>query len=204
MTPRVSTTWLATSTDSEFESTAHTIITALAGNTVFPDPEPTLAALTTRLTTFTTASAAAKDGGKAETAAKNTARILLQDDLRELGRYIDQTADSLEQFLSTKYPLRKSSAPVGIQPAPGNLRTKHGKVSGSLDAICEVNDHRVIYEWQTALGQNPTEWTNQPPTNSARTTISGFAPGTWVSTRVRIRVPAGVGDWSTVTQIMMI
>lgn len=201
---KTSTTWLVNSGDDSFESGSHTIITALTGNPVFAEPEPTLPALTGMLTTFTTASAAAKDGGKAETAAKNAARVVLAQGLRELGAYIDRTATTLEEFLSSKYPLQKERAPVGIQPAPSNLRTRHGKVSGSLDAACDANEHRVMVEWQTATGQNPTDWTTQPSTNSSRTTFSGFTPGTWVSVRCRIRVPAGVGDWSNVVQLMMI
>ena len=204
MTSHVSTHWITTSTHSELGSTARTIITALAESTVFTHPKPTLAELTTHLNGFDTSSALAKDGGKAETAARKAARDLLEDDLRELGRYIDETGQTLEQFLNSKFPLRKQNSPVDIQPAPSNLRLKHGKVSGSLEAVCEVCDHRVIYEWQTAIGQNPDEWVNQAPTTGARITVSGFAPGTWVNTRARIRVPAGVGDWSSVVRIMML
>ncbi len=204
MKPRVSTTWLGTSSDSDFESTAHSILTALTGSTIFPTPEPPLATLTAHLTAFTQAASAARDGGRAETAAKNAARAIVEEDYRKLGQYIDDTATTLEQFLTSKYPLQKERAPVGIQPAPANLRLKHGKVSGSLDAICDVNEHRVMYEWQTATGQTPGEWTTQPTTNSARTGFSGFTPGTWVNVRARIRVPAGAGDWTNPAQIMMI
>ncbi|MEO5716651.1 MAG: hypothetical protein ABIT37_24445 [Luteolibacter sp.] len=204
MTPRVSTTWLTTSSDNDFEATTHSIITALTGSTVFINPKPTLAETTTHLTAYTTAASAARDGGKLETATKNTARLVVQEDFRQIGQYIDETALTLEDFLSSKYPLQKERAPVGIQPAPANLRLKHGKVSGSLDATCDVNDHRVMYEWQTSIGQTPAEWTTQPSTNSSRTSFSGFTPGTWVNVRVRIRVPAGAGDWSSVVQIMMI
>jgi|GEM_PF-5243151 len=204
MTPRVSTTWLTTSSDNDFEATTHSIITALTGSTVLNNPKPTLADLTSHLTAFTTSASAARDGGRADTAAKNAARAVVEEDFRQLGQYIDDTAVTLEDFLSSKYPLQKDRAPLGIQSAPSNLRIKHGKVSGSLDALCDVNDHRVMYEWQTAIGQTPADWTTQPSTNAARTTFSGFTPGTWVNVRVRIRVPAGAGDWSNVVQIMMI
>ena len=204
MTPRVSNTWIASSSESEFESTAHTIIASLTGSLVFTNPAPTIPALTARLAAYTSAVTVARNGGKTETAAKNTARDLLEEDLRELGHYIDKTADTLEDFLSSNYPLQKERAPIGVQPAPANLRAKHGKVSGSLEAVCDVSDHRVMYEWQTATGQTPAEWTIQPSTNSSRASFSGFAPGTWVNTRCRIRVPAGPGDWSSVVQIMMV
>lgn len=204
MTPRISTTWLGTSSDNDFEATAHSILTALVGSTVFTTPKPTLANLNSHLTTYTTAASVARDGGRTDTAAKNAARAVVEEDFRELGQYIEDTAVTLEDFLSSKYPLQKERSPIAIQPAPSNLRLKHGKVSGSLDAACEASDHRVLHEWQTATGQTPSDWTTQPTTTSIRTTFSGFTPGTWVNVRARIRVPAGAGDWSNVVQIMMI
>jgi len=57
-----------------------------------------------------------------------------------------------------------------------------------------LNDHRVMYEWQTATGQTPADWIVQPSTIAARASFSGFTPGTWVNARARIRVPAGAGD----------
>ena len=76
--------------------------------------------------------------------------------------------------------------------------------SGSIAATCDVSDHRVMYEWQTAIGQSPTDWTSEPPTNSSRTGFSGYTPGTWLNCRVRFRVPAGAGDWSSAIQIMVV
>ncbi|MEO7097717.1 MAG: hypothetical protein ABI162_00010 [Luteolibacter sp.] len=75
MTPRVSTTWLNTSSDNDFEATTHSIITALTGSTLFADPKPTLAEISTHLSAFTSASSAARNGGKVETAAKNASWI---------------------------------------------------------------------------------------------------------------------------------
>lgn len=204
MTSRVSYTWLTTCSDSDIDTTVHAIITALTGNPFFPAPDPALADISALFDTFIAALGAAKDGGKAETAAKNGARAALQDGMRALGQYIEKTAASLEQILTSKYPLQKERAPLGIQPAPANLRLKHGKVSGSIAAACDVGDHRVMYEWQSATGENPGEWKNEAPTNSSHTTFEGTAPGTWLHARVRARVPAGAGDWSGVTRIMVI
>lgn len=204
MTPRISNTWLTTYSDSDIDITVHAIITALTGNAFFLTPAPTLAAITVLFEAFIAALGLVKDGGKSEAAAKNSARVLLQDGMRSLGQYIENTAEDLEQILTSKYPLQKERAPLGVQPAPENLRLKHGKVSGSIAATCDVNSHRVMYEWQSAIGENPTEWTNEAPTNSSRTTFEGNTPGTWLNARVRARVPAGAGDWSGVTRIMVI
>ncbi len=204
MAPRVSHTWLSNSSDSGLETNIHAILAALAGNAFFPNPDPTLASLQLLLESFITALGAAKGGGAVETAAKNAARVTLTDGVRLLGQYIDRTAENMEQLLSSKYPLQKERGPLGIQPAPENLRLKHGKTSGSIAATCDVSDHRVMYEWQTAIGQSPTDWTSEPPTNSSRTGFSGYTPGTWLNCRVRFRVPAGAGDWSSAIQIMVV
>ncbi|MES2477328.1 MAG: hypothetical protein V4640_16195 [Verrucomicrobiota bacterium] len=201
---KVSNNWLQSYSASKFEVTGHTIINAVTDNPFFLDLDPPLPVLIGHEANYVNAAAAATDGGKAETAAKNAARLVYAESLRQLGTYIDATATTEEQFLSSKYPLRKEGAPIGIQPAPSNMRAKHGKVSGSLDASCDANEHRVLYEWQTAVGQNPTDWTIQPTSNSSRSTFSGFTPGTWVNVRCRVRVPAGAGDWSSVVQLMMI
>ena len=204
MTSRISNTWLTTYSDSDIDTSVHAIITALTSNAFFLNPTPPLADIIALFDAFIAALGAAKDGGKAETAAKNAARVALQDGMRSLGQYIENTAENLEQILTSKYPLQKERSPLGIQPAPANLRLKHGKVSGSIAATCDVSDHRVMYEWQSANGQNLTEWVNEAPTNSSRTSFEGHTPGTWLNARVRIRVPAGAGDWSGVTQIMVI
>jgi len=59
-------------------------------------------------------------------------------------------------------------------------------------------------EWQTATGEKPADWKSEAPTISSRTTFEGSTPGTWLNARVRARVPAGAGDWSGVTRIMVV
>lgn len=205
MKARLSSTWLRTSSDSELDTTTHAIISGMTGNAAFPTPAPPLAAIQSALAGFNEALGTAKDGGKAETAAKNAARLELAAQVRTLGQYIEDTADgNLEHLLSSKFPLQKERAPLDIQPAPANLRLKQGRISGSAVATCEVVPHRVIYEWQHATGQNPTDWLNGPPTNSARTEFNGFPPGTWLNVRARVRVPAGAGNWSGITQMMLV
>lgn len=204
-TPRVSYSWLKAQSDDEVTGTIMDIVTAMTDNSFFPTPAPPLVDVQSLLVGFQTAQAVAANGGKVETAAKSTARDILVESTHSLGDYIDRAAGgNLEKLLSSSYPLQKDRAPVDIQPAPANLRLKHGKVSGSIAAYCDPNTHRVLYEWQTAAGASPTEWQIEPSTNSARSVFSGHAPGSWLYVRVRARVPAGAGDWSSVIQIMVI
>jgi hypothetical protein len=169
-TPRLSYSWLNSATDDELGGSVLSIITAMTDNEFFPTPVPALADVQGLLAGFQSAQAAAANGGKLETAAKNSARTALVD----------------------------------IQPAPSNLRLKHGKVSGSITVACAPNSRRVIYEWQSAVGQTPVDWKSEPPTNSASCAIDGNAPGSWLNVRVRARVTAGSGDWSGVSQIMVV
>jgi hypothetical protein len=206
MLPKVSYTWLSSSTDSGFDSSVQSIIEGLTGNADFPNPAPTLAVVQAAYDVFKADFAAARNGGKAATVAKNNSRAALEGIMRDLGQYIEETAaGDLEKLLGTNYPLQKErSNSVGIQPAPTNLRLKHGKVSGSISAACETDGVRVMVDWQTAAGQVPGEFTSALSTNSLRTTFSGLTPGTWLNARCRARVPAGAGDWSNVVQIMVI
>jgi hypothetical protein len=205
ITPRVSYSWLNSETDDELGGSILNIITGMTGNAAFPFPVPLLADVQSLLNIFQAAQAVAANGGKVETAAKNTARVGLVESSRSLGEYIDKTAAAnLENLLSSNYPLQKERSPLDIQPAPANLRLKHGKVSGSIAANCDPGTHRVMFEWQTATGQNPADWQTEPSTNSAKCVFSGHAPGTWLNVRTRIRVPAGAGDWSSVIQIMVV
>lgn len=204
MSPRVSNSWLNTSTDSNLDTTIQAIITGLSGNVAFPNLAAALAAVVTLLGAFTAALGIARDGSTADTAAKNAARASLVVGVRTLGRAIDSTAQNLEQALSTKYPLQKERSALGIQPAPSNVRAKHGKVSGSVACTSDGSDHRVMYDWQSAVGENPGTWITEPSTNSASATFSGHVPGSWLNVRVRIRVPAGAGDWSGVAKIMVV
>jgi hypothetical protein len=204
-TPRLSYSWLNSATDDELGGSVLSIITAMTDNEFFPTPVPALADVQGLLAGFQSAQAAAANGGKLETAAKNSARTALVDSSRSLGGYIDTAAAGLlENLLSSNYPLQKDRAPVDIQPAPSNLRLKHGKVSGSITVACAPNSRRVIYEWQSAVGQTPVDWKSEPPTNSASCAIDGNAPGSWLNVRVRARVTAGSGDWSGVSQIMVV
>jgi hypothetical protein len=204
MKPNVSTTWLTSSSDSDLDTTIQSILTGLTNNPAFLNPLPTLAAIIALLTAFTTALGVSRNGGKSDTAAKNTARAALATGVRALGQYIDDTAENLEQALSTNYPLKKVGSPLGIQPAPANLRLRHGKVSGTITGVCDSSVHRVLFEWQTAIGDNPTNWAIEPSTNAASTNFNNHPPGSWLNARVRARVPAGAGDWSGVARIMVI
>lgn len=77
---------------------------------------------------------------------------------KKWGQYIDDTAEGdLETLLSSKFPLQKPRVPLGIQPAPANLRLKHGKVSGYVAARCDSSEHRVMYEWQLGEIDRPEE-----------------------------------------------
>jgi hypothetical protein len=205
MSNKVSLTWIKSSPDAEFETTLNAIVNGMTDNASLPNPLPTLAAVTAAGDTFITALAAAKDGGKLETAIKNGARDNVEGMMRKWGQYIDDTAQGdLEVLLSSKFPLQKPRLPVGIQPAPANLRLIPGKVSGSSTARCDRAAHRVMYEWQTATGETAGPWENEPPTLSASATFGGYEPGTWLHVRVRSRVTAGAGDWSNVIKIMVV
>jgi len=197
--------WLTRSSDEVLASQVNSILDALTGSSIFPTPNPTLASLQALLASFNAAMAAARQGGKTATQVKNDARAALVVAMRDLGQYIDDTADGdMASLLSSKYPLVKERTPVGIQPAPANLRVRPGPVSGSLICRCDSNPVSPIYEWQSGVGATPATWQDHPPTKGSRVVLDGFTPASTISIRVRQRVPAGVSDWSTAVSIIVV
>lgn len=90
--------------DAELGNYTQNIITKLTGNASFPKPLVSVADLAKVLDTFTTALAAAAQGGKLATAAKNAAREDLLGALRQEAAYVQSLAnDDLPMLLSSGF-----------------------------------------------------------------------------------------------------
>src|SRR5581483_186157 len=90
--------------DAELAAFAENIIDSLTGNPTYPTPAVSIANLTTVLTAFTDALAAAAQGGPMQTAAKNAARETLLSQLRLEANYVQGIAgDNLAELLSSGF-----------------------------------------------------------------------------------------------------
>jgi hypothetical protein len=174
---------------------AQGIVKAMTGNTAFPTPTPTLAAVTEAINELQTAETAALARTKGAVAVRNEKRAALVTLLQQLRGYIQTTADGNPENSASVI----QSAGVALKKTPVRAKrvfaAKFGPVSGSVHLVTDAAARRASYEWQYSVDGGKT-WVSAPTTLQTKTTISGLTPGATVVFRYRAVTKTGEGDWS--------
>ena len=124
--------------DSNLESLALAVAAAMTGNTHFPEPQPSLAALNDSIKAYSDALALAKTRDKVKVAIKNTVREALLLNLRKMASYCSMVADrDRAKLVSSGFPVNAESVAVKTLPAPENFTVQAGSNSG--EAIVSIN-----------------------------------------------------------------
>ena len=175
-----------------------TIISAMTNNPAYPTPAPTLAVVQTALTTFSDSVAAAADGGKTLTAAKNAARAALALLLHKLASYVHVACDrDIQKLYSSGFPTQKPTRqPLGVLPAPAGLAVALGARSGELNAWATPVTGAGIYNWNLALASAPATPVQTVQTTAASTVFDGLTPGLSYNVEVNAVGSAGPSDWT--------
>ncbi len=206
MIVKPSVSFLNTDSDALLVTDTQTIVTSMTGNTSYPTPSPTLAAVTTALNDFITALANAADGGVTLTSIKNDKRADLVALLRNLANYVQVACDGdLTVLLSSGFPIQKPQRnPIGVLPAPVNLTVNLGPVSGELDADVPPVFGASIYNWRLTTTANPNTVVQTAQTTAASNSFTGLTPGVVYVAQVNAVGSAGPSDWSQpVSQMAM-
>jgi hypothetical protein len=143
---------------------AQAILAALTGNSFFPVISPSLATLQTTITDYSTALAAAAQGGKTNVAIKNARKKDLINVLVSLALDIMKLSDGdLVMLTSSGFPLSKDKTPVGPMDTPQILKLEDGPVSGSLKAtIGSVKGAKIYgYEYTQDPLTDASEWDSE-------------------------------------------
>jgi len=181
---------------------AQNIVKRMTGNPSFPNPAPTLAAITAAIDELQAAEAAAIARTKGAAAARNDKRKALVAILEQLRAYIQLTADADEG----NGPSIIQSAGVAVRKTPTRhariFAAKPGRVSGVATVIAASAGHRASYEWQYSTDGGKT-WVAAPTTLQAKTSVGGLVPGATVQFRHRPVTRAGEGDWSQPVSLMV-
>jgi hypothetical protein len=201
---KVALTFIARDSDKNLVVATSQILNAMTANPSYPTPAPTLVAVT-----------AARDALLAVINVANTSKLTIVSRrqlrpalaalLRQLAQYV-QTASNGDPLVLTGsgFPLHRGRQPVGVLPAPTNLRLSRGKVSGQLGARCNVVAKAASYQWRVASALAPTVWLPADPTVAANATLRGLTPGTQYVVQARAIGSKGPSDWSDVAmQIAM-
>jgi len=181
---------------------ARSMVTSMTNNASFPNPDPTLAAVTAATNELETAETAAKARTHGAVAARNDKRVALVTLLEQLKAYIQKTADADLEIATTVI----QSAGIQVRKVPVHaarvFAAKPAAVSGSVILHAVSAARRASYEWQYSTDGGKT-WVQAPGTLQTKTTITGLTPGVTVTFRYRALTKTGEGDWSLPTQIMV-
>ena len=181
------------------------IDTKLAGNITFPGAAALLVLLTAARVKLEATIAAALDGGKAATFAKNEAEAEVDELITQIAGYVVSVAGHDEALiLSAGFDVRKPSSSIGDLFAPGNLRadltSKTGEIRSDWDVVYGAHE----YEVQRNDGDPVVEadWRPLGMTTQSKYLDKGLTSGSTHWYRVRARGTAGDSPWSDPTQAM--
>ena len=183
-------------------SYANSLVTAMTGNTSFPTPAPTLAAIAAAITALQTAQSAAIARTKGAVVARNDKQAALVGLLQELKAYIQKTADADTDNGSAII----QSAGVAVRKTPVRkprvFSAVQGAVNGTAKLVTASAGPRASYEWQYSVDGGKT-WVAALATLQAKTTVTGLTSGTTVEFRYLAVTRTGQGDWSAPVSLLV-
>ncbi|MBD0277006.1 MAG: hypothetical protein M3342_06960 [Bacteroidota bacterium] len=148
-------------------SRSQQILDAMATNPHFPDPTPTLATLTTKLTEFRDALSKAADGTPSDKAVRNQKRAELINLLHALGCYVLYTAQNDRAIaLSSGYRIGKEQQPTPPLQSPRNMQVADGPNRGELKAAVNrvIGAKTYLFNYAQEPISDTTVWNMQPET----------------------------------------
>lgn len=187
--------------DSELQDFTDSVLSRMTGNAAFPTPPVALTLVATQNTTFSDALAVHADGGKAATSAKNDARAVLVDSLRQNALYVQTMSDNnLTTLLSSGYHAASTSHAQQPLDKPQIITLTNGNTGQLLLRVKTVTNARS-YEVRYAVigaGGSPGPWQSAGVfTNSRSMPIDDLTPGTMYTVEVRaVGGSTGYSDWS--------
>jgi hypothetical protein len=181
---------------------AQTIVKAMSGNPLFPNPSPAFAVLLQAIADLQTAQTAALARTKGTVITRDEKKVALVALLQQLKAYVQSIADANVEngasiIASAGFDVRK--APTR---GPRIFAAKPGKVSGAAALLAPPAAKRSAYEWEYSIDGGKT-WVVTPSTLPAKTTIVGLTPGSTVMFRYRAVTKAGEGDWSQLVSLII-
>lgn len=192
--PRVSLSF-ARKIDTDLIAFTRNVITLMTGNAQYPTPSPSLTVITTAVNALETAVHDALDGGKIAIATRNAARAEMLSLLRQLAAYVTGNCNAdLVALLGSGFEAVKAPSPVGVLPAPENLRLSITGISGELYLRFDRVYNAANYSVQVATTPDGP-WEDRDLSTSTRVTITGLTPGKVYWVRACAHGSAGSGGW---------
>jgi hypothetical protein len=168
----------------------------MTGNPDFPNPPIPLTSLASAATAFSDARTAASQGGPADTAAKEIARDVLVNLLRQLAAYVQTaSAGDLSKLLGSGFEAVSTNRASVELPKPHIievLNAGEGKLKVRPAAMKNVRN------WEMRYSSVPGTWLSAGIFNSTRDmTLTGLTPGVLYTIEVRaLGGKTGHSEWT--------
>lgn len=199
----------------KFGQRAHSILSGMDGNTIFPEPfwddpadTPTIASLTTDIGDLDDLMERVEDGDKTAKLNYEAKRESLTADFQKLAVYLELEAEGDRAKLETTgYALRKlptHTGGPGPLPAPQSPKVVRGGVAGLLIARAKSVKGAGAYETQLCTGDDTVEanWHQVAMTKGcSRVEVDGQTPGVLCKVRIRAIGKTGPGTWSDIVSV---
>jgi hypothetical protein len=192
--PRVSLAF-ARKIDTDLIAFTRNVVTLTTGNDHYQTPSPALTVITTAVNALETAVHDALDGGKIAIATRNAARAEMLSLLRQLASYVTGNCNAdLVVLLGSGFDAVKAPSPVGVLPAPENLRLSITGISGELFLRFDRVYSAANYSVQVATSPDGP-WQDQALSTSTRVTLTSLTPGKVYWARAAANGTAGTSGW---------
>ncbi len=172
-------------TDLELLGKVRYIITAITGNTSFPTPEPTLAALTTQADDFEQAINDALAGGSYDKSVRDNKKLELVDSIHNLSYYVLFTAKGDRLVAeSSGLPIAKDPTPTPPLEKASALVLSDAQNAGEMQLLFTKVQGAKSYMYQISLDPaDETKWVTTYGT-LRKTLFTGLTSGTKYYVRV--------------------
>jgi hypothetical protein len=191
---------------------ARAIVTAMTGNSNFSTPVPSLSAVTTAANALDTALQNAQDRGKTKVALAHAAEADLDNQLTQLGLYVESASNNdPAKILSAGMGIKSDKTPPQVPGVPINLSTgfvaNDGEVKLSWDKVPkaavyvveQTDDPSLVISSRSVGGGNPTPaaaWSTVRIVTKTNFTITGLISGSKYAFRI---FAVGAGGYGAVS-----
>jgi hypothetical protein len=197
-------------TDADFVARLNAIHDRMNSNSAYPNPPVDMPSLKAAIDAYSTAIAAALDGGKNAIAARDSRRADVTVMFRLLGHYVEVACkDDMNTFLSSGFvaaiPRQKLPAqPVAVPSITAVDQGSTGQLVVTIKPVANARNYDLRYAPAAPAG-TATSWTTVTvATAKPAPIIYNLIPGTIYTFQVRAFGKPGYSDWSSPVNRMAI
>jgi len=166
-------------TDSALSLKASYIVLKMTDNVSYVTPNPALAAVTTANNNYIAAMNKVVGGSKEDTVIKNDLRVELEQLLKQLSDYVQQTSGGdTAIILSSGFDVNKKPSSIGALDKATGLVVTMGNNKGSVVVSCDVVEYADFYEvnYTKAPATSSSLWISKTGTKRKQT-VDGLTSG---------------------------